>query len=205
MRAFKLLTVALVCLLVLCSCANTLNYDKTENIFTDKKTGVRYTDAPSCYESREVGDKYAAWKNDYATVDFYTMDGADPRLWLTEEGGIVFYDVDHVTLPELSEMEISEVLICVEGDALYAVAEIKSAEHISALTALWETGESTEYTGMTPSGHYRIKFVSEKYPFLYFSLIYVEYSDGAYLYCRDTGRCIPAGDIIRGYLDGSLD
>lgn len=205
MKNLKLLTLAMVCLLLLCSCANRLDYDKTNNIFTDQKTGVRYTDAPFCYESRETGDKYAVWKNKYDTVDFYTMDGADPQLWLTEEGGTVFYDVDHVTLPELSEMEISEVLVCVEGNTLYAVAEIKSAEHISELISLWDSGESIEYTGMTPSNHYRIKFVSEKYPFLYYSLIYVEYSDGAYLYCRDTGRCIPAGNIIRGYLDGSLD
>lgn len=205
MKRIKLLFGLLACLLALASCANSIEYDKSTNVYADKKTGVSYTDAPSCYEPREIGKKYAAWRNEYATVDFYTVEGADPLLWLTEEGGTVFYDRDHVTLPELDEMECSEVLVCVEGTVLYAVADITAAEHISSLVALWETGESIDYPATEPTRNYKLKFVSEKYPFLYYNLVYVEYSDGAYLYCRDTGRCVPAGEIIADYLDGKLE
>lgn len=204
MKAFKLTAALAALLLLMCSCTNKLDYDSASNLFTDSKTGVTYNTAPMCYEACAVGDRYAAWKNDYATVDFYSIEGADPLLWLTEEGRTVFYS-DKLTLPELDSMEINEVLVCVEGDkTLYAVADIFDAEHISSLISLWQTGESIDYPATTPSRSYSVKFASEKYSFMYYSLIYVEYSDGAYLYCRDTGRCVPAGNIIGDYLDGKL-
>ena len=205
MKFVKTATAALMCILLLCSCTNNLKYDQTQNLYIDRKTGEGYVDAPLCYEAREIGDKYAKLRNDYTTIDFFTMEGADPLLWITEEGKTIFYNRDKVTLPDLVDMEINEIMLCVEGDTLYAVVDIVKSDHISAVIAEWESGESIEYTATTPSCHYSVKFASDKYPFMYYSLVYVEYSDGAYLYCRDTGRCVTAGEVISGYLDGSLE
>lgn len=204
MKAFKSAAVLAALLLLLCSCTNSIKYDSSTRQYVDQSTGAAYTDAPMCYEACAMGEKYAVWKNDIAAVDFYTVKDADPLLWLVEEGGTVFYS-DSATLPELHEMGVNEVAVCVDyNTSKYVLAEISDAEHINALIETWESGESVEYPATTPNVNYRVRFKSESYPFLYYSLIYLEYSDGAYLYCRDTGRCVPAGDIIRGYLDGTL-
>lgn len=205
MKAFKLTAALAALLLLLCSCTNSIKYDSSTRQYVDQSTGAAYTDAPMCYEARVMGDKYAVWKNEIASVDFYTVKDADPLLWLVEEGGTVFYS-DRVTLPTLREMNVNEVMVCVDySTKQYVLAEIFDAEHIDAIIEAWETGESVEYPATAPNVNYRVKFASESYPFLYYSLIYLEYSDGAYLYCRDTDRCVPAGDIIRGYLDGTLE
>lgn len=202
MRSIKLTAALLVALLLLCSCTGELKYDSSLKRYVNNKTGAAYIDAPMYYEACEVGEKYAVWKNDYITVDFYTIEGADPLLWLTEEGGTVFYS-DKATLPELTDLNVTEVMIGVEGnDRFFTSVEVTSPEHIAALIEAWETGESIEYPAITANATYRVKFVSDNYPFLYYSLIYLEYSDGAYLYCRDNGRCVPAGSLIRQYLDG---
>ena len=54
-----------------------------------------------------------------------------------------------------------------------------------------------------PKATYRIKFMSDLYPGLLYSLIYVEYDNGdRLLYSRDEGRCVYAGNIIAGYILG---
>lgn len=181
---------------------HTLEYDKTKNLYTDKKTGVVYTDAPSYYEVVEPGEKYAKWASTKKhNVIFYTIDGADPELYLCEDGGTVFYS-DKAKLPTLGEMQINEVYVCVRMENDFTFASITDAKKIGELINLWETGESIEYPGTTPEESYTVRFVSENYPWLNYSLVYVEYTDGAYLYCRETGRCVGEGDILRSYING---
>lgn len=190
---------------ILSSCTlflDTLVYDKTVNIFTDKKNGVKYTDAPSCYEPTALGKEYAKWKSAGEDVIFYEVEGMDPHMWLTEEGKTVFYAED-VTLPTLAQMAPHSIYVCVEQELSVAVAEITLAADITAVVTAWETGEAVAYPGTSPDSTFRIKFLSNQYPGIYYSLIYVSYSDGtSYLYSRDSGKCVAAGDIIDAYIIG---
>lgn len=208
MKLIKIIAVLAVAVMLLTSCNMGLvkiERDTSTPYYTNAVTGVNYTYAPSCYEAVAVGNKYAKWRNPSTTVIFYDMEGADPELWMTEEGKTVFY-AEQVTLPELDEMEISQVLVCVEGTSTMSLAAITKELHVDELIDTWMNGEEVEYSGMTPERNYRVKFVSEKYPWMFFNLIYVEYSDGSsYLYCRDLGRCVKAGDIVKGYLDGTIE
>jgi hypothetical protein len=194
-----------VCVISLSSCTfflHTMTYDKTLNIFTDKKTGIKYTDAPSCYEPVQLGDEYAKWKISGENVIFYEVKGMDPRQWLAEEGKTIFYAED-ITLPGLRELAPVGIYICVEEDYSIALVEITDADDIQGIINLWENGEALSYPGITPEATYRLKFLSEKYPGIYYNLIYVKYSDGtAYLYSRDSGRCVVAGDIVESYIGG---
>ncbi len=185
--------------LILSSCTlflNTLTYDKDKNLFTDKKTGIAYTNAPSAYEPVEAGEEYAVWKSAGEKVIFSEIKGMNPADWLMEEGKTVFY-AERVSLPTLSEMKPHFLYICIEQAYTVVISTIEDAEDIAELTERWESGEPVVYPATTPDLSYRIKFLSEDYPGLYYSLIYAKYSDGsAYLYSRDSGRCVEAGEII---------
>ncbi len=207
MKIIKITALLAMSVLLLTSCNLGLvkvEHDKNTAIYSVAATGVDYNYAPSCYEAVEIGDKYAKWRNPSTTVIFYEMVGADPTQWMTEEGKTVFYS-DKVTLPQLPDMEISEILVCVEGTSTATLVSITNDLHIDEIIDTWQTAEEVQYSGITPTRNYRVKFVSDKYPWMYFNLIYVEYSDGtSYLYCRDLGKCVPAGNLIKGYLDGTV-
>lgn len=208
MKLIKITAVLMLSVLLLTSCNLGLvkvQHDKTTPVYSVAATGVNYNYAPSCYEAVEVGKKYAKWRNSSTTVLFYEMEGADPTQWMTEEGKTIFYS-EQVALPEPEDMDISEILVCVEGTSTVALVSITNGEHIDEIINTWQTAEQVEYSGMTPERNYRVKFISEKYPWMYYNLIYVEYSGGeSYLYCRDLGKCVPAGDLIKGYLDGTIN
>lgn len=178
---------------------NTINYDKTTNLYTDAKTGVSYRDAPSSFEPAVVGGKYAKIKLGGEAIVFYEIKGMNPRLWLTEEYGTVFYSSD-ISLPTLTEMEPVNILVCIEQALTAVVAEISDAQDIAAVISDWESGVSTEYPATPPAASYRLKFESDKYPGIYFSITYLEYSDGGrYLYSRFEERFVPCGDVISKY------
>ncbi|MBQ9080318.1 MAG: hypothetical protein IJY27_04515 [Clostridia bacterium] len=208
MRFFKAAIALMLVMLMLTSCTlglDKLEYDNDANTYTDTKTGISYTDAPTRYEAVSVGEKYAKWRNSATTVIFHSMEGADPAEWLTESGKVLFY-ADGVTLPEPDEMDINKILVCVDGEHIMTLASIENAEHIDSIIDTWQNAEAVEYPALTPTINYRIKMVSPTYPWMYYNLIYIEYSDGGcYLYSRDDGRCVEAGDLIRGYLDGTIE
>lgn len=191
--------------LMLGSCSlwyHSLEYNKTTNIYTDKRNGVTYTDAPFRYEAVKMGKKYGKQTGQGGETVFYTIEGMDPAEWLTEEWGTVFYATS-MPLPTLAEMEPVEVLICIEETSTFVVAEITGSDDIAELISEWENGEALEYPAVNPTLSRRVKFVSEKYPGIYYSLIYLEYSDGGkYLYSRDDGRFVEVGSLISDALEG---
>lgn len=206
-RIFSFVIAALL-LLSLCSCSlrlNNLNYDKTANTFTDKSTGITYTDIPFCYEPVALGEEYAKWNTGEEKVIFYEIPDAEPTVWLAEEGMTVFLNTAH-DLPDLRGFKPSGVIIVVEEVIQVSLAVIEKAEDIEALVAAWENGEAVELPGAEPTLSYSAKFTSEEYPWLYYKLVYVEYADGArYLYDRESGRCVDAGEVIAAYLAGTAD
>lgn len=180
-----------------CSSCNlflhTVKYDKENNLYIDKSTGISYTDAPLCYEAGKIGDEYARWHSAKdADIIISEIEGVDPRNYLTADDGIVLY-AEGQKMPTLDEMNVTEVLICAEDVYSVSLASMSDKADIAALIKSWENGEEVEYQALTPSKKYTVKFLSEDYPWLYYNLIFFQYSDGSsYLYCRDDGRCVKA-------------
>lgn len=177
-----------------------LDYDKDENLYTDNRTGISYTDAPACYEPNYIGKEYARWRyNSKSSIVFYRLGEMDPARWLCEEGKTVFY-AEGETLPTLDQMAPDTVHLCVEEATTLILVTITDAEDIAALVDLYLNGEQITYSGLEPTLNLRVKFLSPVYPDLVYSVQYLEYSDGSrVLYDRHMGRCVDAGDILEGY------
>lgn len=197
LAALVLLTSAMTA----CSRLHKVSFDKDENLYTDGRTGIRYTDAPGCYEPIAIGKEYAKWSyNRKSGVTFYEVGGMDPAKWLCEEGKTVFY-AEGEKLPTLTEMAPDKVHLCIEEASTMVLTTVTDAEDIAALIDAWLNGEEIAYTGMEPSVNLRVKFESQTYPGIYYSLIYLEYGNGTkVLYDRSSARCVVVGDVLLEYV-----
>ena len=199
------MTLALACVMLvgsLTACRlHKVAYDKEDNVYVDGRTDVRYIDAPGCYEPVAIGKEYAKMTyNGKTAVVFHEVGNMDPAKWLCEEGKTVFY-AEGEKLPTLTEMAPEQVHLCVEEASTMILSTVTDAEDISALIDVWLNGEEVAYTGLEPDINLRVKFESQTYPGLYYSLIYLEYSDGTkVLYDRYASRCVNVGDILLEYV-----
>lgn len=206
-NTFRTATLMLALCLLTCSLSSCrlhkMAYDKDENLYTDARTDVSYTDAPGCYEPVSIGKEYAKWSyNRKSGVTFFEIGGMDPTKWLCEEGKTVFY-AEGETLPTLTEMAPDTVYLCVEEVSTLVLSTITDAEDIAALVDVYLNGTEVTYTGLEPTLNLRVKFASPTYPGLYYSLIYLEYSDGSkVLYDRYSARCVDVGDVLIDYVGG---
>ena len=201
-RAAALLLSALMLTASLSSCRlHKVSFDAENNQYVDGRTSIRYTDAPGCYEPVAIGKEYAKiYYNRNATVVLYEVGNMDPAKWLCEEGKTVFY-AEGETLPTLNEMAPEKVHLCIEEAATMVLTTVTDAEDIAALIDVWQNGKEVTYTGLEPTINLRVKFESATYPGIYYSLIYLEYSDGTkVLYDRFAARCVNAGDVLLEYV-----
>lgn len=204
-QIIRVLTLALACVMLvgsLTACRlHKVAYDKEDNVYADSRTGIRYIDAPGCYEPVAIGKEYARMTyNGKTAVVFHEVGNMDPAKWLCEEGKTVFY-AEGEKLPTLTEMAPEKVHLCIEEASTMVLSTITDAGDISALIDVWLNGEEVPYTGLEPSINLRVKFESQTYPGLYYSLIYLEYGDGTkVLYDRYAARCVNAGDVLFEYV-----
>ena len=178
-----------------------VSYDKEDNVYADGRTGIRYIDAPGCYEPVAIGKEYARMTYTGKTaVVFHEVGAMDPAKWLCEEGKTVFY-AEGEKLPTLTEMAPEKVHLCIEEASTMILSTVTDAEDIAALIDIWLNGEEIPYTGLEPNINLRVKFESQSYPGLYYSLIYLEYGDGTkVLYDRYASRCVNVGDVLVEYV-----
>ena len=176
-------------------------YDSKSNAYIDHRTDIKYIDAPGCYEPVAIGKEYARMTyNGKTAVVFHEVGGMDPAKWLCEEGKTVFY-AEGEKLPTLTEMAPEKVHLCIEEASTMILSTVTDAEDIAALIDIWLNGEEVAYTGLEPNVNLRIKFESQSYPGLYYSLIYLEYGDGTkVLYDRYASRCVNVGDVLLEYV-----
>ena len=201
-RTAALLMSVLMLTASLSSCRlHKVSFDAQNNRYIDTRTSISYTDAPGCYEPVAIGKEYA--KISYgrkATVTLHEVGNMDPAQWLCEEGKSVFY-AEGVILPTLNEMAPEKVHLCIEEAITMVLTTVTDAADIAALIDAWQNGEEVTYTGLEPTVNLRVKFESEKYPGIYYSLIYLEYSDGSkVLYDRYAARCVNVGDVLIEYV-----
>lgn len=195
---------AMLCIacVMLPSCQSLISLAYEENLLVDKRNNVSYTYASVSYEPVAIGEKYAEYKK--ANLVLYTIPGLSPTEWLTEKYdgiGMVYYSTK-MNLPTLEEFEATKVLISVTADVSIPLAEITDAQDITAIVDRLGNGEGA----ILPPTHeysYTLRFVSEKYPSIYYTVRYLDCGDDR-LYFFDQGlkKTVHAEDVLKKYLQG---
>lgn len=220
-KRIVLVLIAMMLALSLCACSGTkINYDQENGSYTDKK-GNEYLRAPSAYEpvSYKTDKVYGKLTAGIGEFDLYQIAGAQEGTWLTTADSDVIYKKG-AKLPTLAELGTDRILVCREGEKIHAFATIVKAEEIGALVQAYMEGESIPYPNRVASESLRLRFASDDFPYLYYRLTYLEYSsdvivyttdaDGNeietnygkyFIYNRDDGRCVPAGDVVHKYVE----
>jgi hypothetical protein len=148
----------------------------------------------------------------------YQIAGAAKGEWVTTADGDVLYKKG-VKLPTPVEFGAKSIYVCREGESIHAFARIEKSVEVSAILKAYLEGESIPYPNKMAEQSLRLRFVSDDYPFLYYRLTYLEYAgdvivyttdaDGNeietnygkyFIYNRDEGRCVPAGDVVHKYV-----
>lgn len=191
-------------LLMFVSCSSLVKIIYDNGTYVDKANGITYYAAGVSYEPKAVGKEYAEYKK---TV-LYEIDGLDPKLWLTEayEGiGSIYYSSE-ITLPTFLEFEPQSYLICQVSNTIENLKTVTNESDIESILDAYANGDDVE---MPTSGEsYHLKFTSEKYPGIYYDLVYVQNTDAddkCYLYDRNTKRCVEIGNVVSKYFGGSSD
>ena len=181
-----------------------LIYDKEAHVLRNEENGTEYAWASVSYEPAYVGDPYADWDG----MTLYEVKGWAPDMLLTEEfagvGGLI-YNKEH-PLPSVGEMDADKIHVCVSNTFTTLVDTIEDKETIAKAALLLENGETAELP-QDSSFTLQLKFASDKYDGLYYSVLYIEMGDlpedDRYLYDRGNKRCVKIPDgLFFGILYG---
>ena len=182
-----------------------VTFKKTDDGFLDQKTGITYTFVtPYVYEPKRV---YSDEEFVYGTMDgdeVYEIEGADTKKWLARKlptGVITVYCATDITPPELNEFEADSVTVYEEDVFAIEIASITDKNDVSEVVSEYCGGNEVSKPDNVKKV-YNLRFSSEKYPFLYYCVQFVEAEDGYYYCSHDNGKYYTASDIISDVLNG---
>ncbi|MGN1346265.1 MAG: hypothetical protein ACI4V1_05735, partial [Eubacteriales bacterium] len=184
-------------------CSGTLvNLKYEDGKIQNKRLGLSYTPAPTNYEPVSVGEAYGYYEKSDMTL--YEIKGLDPHDWLTQayagSATTIFYS-DDITLPTLTEMHPNKIYVT-EGDSVtVSICAIDDQDVIDHVIDLFQNGEYAEWPLIDAYITYELKFYSEEnYPHIYYNLTYGEFSEGIFLYDRNTKRSVLIGDALADFI-----
>ncbi|MBQ9806347.1 MAG: hypothetical protein IJW49_07570 [Clostridia bacterium] len=182
-RVVCLLSLLLTAVLLLSSCSSVTVMDAKDGLYVNPDTGVSYRAAPANYESKSVNKSklIACLANEDMEENYlYAIDGVDTNRFLTTIYNDVFY-ADGIELPTLRSMNATRVLFTQTKVLTASLVQIDDDAVLSNLTTAYE-GMSFDSDLMifeddcVRSLDFRLKFESEDYPSLYYTLDYHSYS-----------------------------
>lgn len=193
-KAGSFAVLLLVVGIFLTGCGETLR--ETEGVVKSKDGSKTFQHASTTYEAVETGKKIGklTYTGD-ASEEVYEIEGLSPDEWLVTEDGYVLY-ADGVHLPSLAEMNPQTVQICAYRQSVHVLRTVSNAEILSDAVHAYTEGENLEYWGQEPLRSYKLRFVSNEYPALYFSVLYLEYGEDLVLDDVNYGRY-----FLRGIFD----
>ncbi len=170
----------------------------------DTKTDVYYGFAPNTYEAVAIANAiYAVWEQNDVEVAYHAIEGLPTEEYLVDEYGYVIC-AEGKELPDLDGFEPTGALVCTNAEVAVSIGDIKDGATLSALVDLYINGKSVTFEN-TAVDTLSIKFTSEKYPHLYFSLsVMIEEDESVYLWNRDNGRYVNVGGLLDQYIEGYL-
>lgn len=163
------------------------------------------------YEPVELGQKYGKLQVSKSMVlKVWSIEGLSPAEWLATEDGDVLY-ADGVHLPTLAEMKPVSVQVCAYQSSVHVLRRVSDPALVSSLVTAWETAGDAPYLNRTPLRSFKLRFESDEYPALYYSVLYLEYADdlvsgdvnyGRYfLYSAFDGRFVPVDGALHDIFD----
>ena len=191
---------ALICLsLSLVSCGDKMIM--TGAGLTHKKTGIEYVYVlDPCYQPKEYNtDAYTKWKYNDFTVEYFAIKGFEATEWLYCPTLGELLCATGEELPDLNGFAPNGAFICVEATVPYSIYEIKDQAAIDLILERLADPETPSYSTIMYSSNYTLKFVSEKYPEFYYSVVLVADEDGVYVHDRMNGRYIDMGLLFNEY------
>ena len=198
----KIILSALLALTLLTSCTGPnvkLTYENDQ--FLNSKFELCYNVASDAWEPVTIGKAYAYYEE--SDLTFYRIEGANPKLWLTEgEFPFTVFYSDTITLPTLFELSPSEMHICSVSTVTFSLHTSTDDALISQILSLLRDGEEVEMPFGAADTNLEIKFHSSStLTFLYYSVSYREYNGVGYLYDIESGKCVKIGKIISDLID----
>ena len=171
--AIFLLIAILIASLSFVSCGKTLKYK--DGYYYCSQNGVTYQMVSFEYVPVAIGAEYATLTDGLIDNKLYEIKGASPEKWLATADGNLFCAKGE-KIPTLDEMEINSIVICYEQEAVISLATIKDAAEVDTVIDIFKNGNEIEYPiGNESSEFLKLRMTSEKYPWLYYNLTYVEY------------------------------
>ena len=169
--------------------------------------GASYTPAPMGFQPCNAGKKCAVRDKYFDLYQLLDLDGkAIPKEdWLTEEyagNATSVYYGDGIELPDFTEIAFSRCYVCEEDETVSFVSDTDDRALIGSLIDRIANGKDS--TGRLDDSKYTytLKFYSEDYPGIFFSVDYIVYDDGAaYLY----SICNKKWAEATGMLDGLIE
>lgn len=167
--------VLIVSSLVLTSCGKTLEF-KDGNYYCSQN-GVTYQLVSFDYTPVALGEEYATLIDGNVETKLFRIQGAEPEKWLSTEDGSLLCAVGE-KIPTLDEMNVNEILVCYESVATISIAVVKEAKDVSAVVDNFKNGMELEYpVGKENERFLKLHMSSKIYPWLYFSIAYVEFAE----------------------------
>ena len=194
MKRFLLLFLAV--LLLLCGCNKKMNrLEKTEQGYTDTKSGIAYMVLDPTYQPASRGEAFAEYVNEERNITraFYEIPGLDRALFMTDEYLNVYFAGS--IAPNAALWQIEAVLVC-EEEAISVercrLAAGTDDAQIAALRALWfAEDEGARLPIGAPAHTFAVKFAGKDYPSLYYNLTLQIYANGeVYLDEPFSGRTV---------------
>ena len=225
MKRIALLSALILSAALFCSC--TLSLTEQDGKLIDKKNGITYLPAPICFEPISTDAEVYAKSG---KLELYPITGLDTSEWISEPydgiGGVWYADA--ITLPTLGEFGADKIYICVESTITTALGQVTDQSDVDAIVDAFMTGEKVSVPDSGKS--YKLKFESEKYPGIYFNLLFIAkpmegeqtitldpddpdseiktvpyYYYDCFLYDRSTKTCVKIGNELEQYLGFNVE
>jgi len=177
---FALLLTAAV---LLSSCSSVAVMENTNGTYVNPDTGVAYRPASANYESKSVDKSRLIACLDSEELEqsyLYAIEGVDPNQYLTSVFNDVFY-ADGLATPTLRQMNTNRVLFTQTKVITASLVQIDDATVLSNMVTAYEgmsfdAEEMIFEDGCVRNHDFRLKFESNEYPALYYTLDYHSYS-----------------------------
>ena len=171
--ALILFATSVFALFTFVSCGKNLEYK--DGYYYCAQNGVSYQMLSFEYEPVAIGKEYATLEEGLSVIKLYEIQGAEPEKWLASDDGTLFC-AEGEKIPEMDELDVDNILVCYESVATISIARITDPFDIAAVLDNFNNGDRVEYpVGDEYENFYKIKMSSAKYPWLYYSLAYVEF------------------------------
>ena len=171
---------SILSLLSLVSCGKSLEYK--DGYYYCPQNGVYYQIVSFEYEPVAIGKEYATLEEGLSVIKLYEIQNAAPEKWLASDDGTLFCAADE-KIPNMNEMGVDSILVCYESVATISLARITDADDIASVIDNFANGDALEYPiGDEQEEFLKIKMSSKNYPWLYYSLAYVEFVADIYEY-----------------------